>query len=104
MEVIRASAPGRAGIVGNPSDMYGGSVVSCSTRERAYCELAPSDRLILEAAGEREEIGALDDMEFRGDRLDIAKAVLSWFDLGPENAGFRLSTRTDIPENAGLAG
>jgi hypothetical protein len=27
MEAIRYSAPGRAGIIGNPSDMYGGSVI-----------------------------------------------------------------------------
>ena len=43
MDTITASAPGRAGIVGNPSDMYGGSVLSCSTYERAYCTLTPSD-------------------------------------------------------------
>lgn len=39
MKVIQASAPGRCGIVGNPSDIYGGVVVSCSVPARARCRL-----------------------------------------------------------------
>ena len=38
--MILASAPGRCGLVGNPTDMYGGSVLSLSTRERAHCTLS----------------------------------------------------------------
>jgi galactokinase len=34
MRVI-ATAPGRCGVLGNPTDMYGGSVLSCSLSERA---------------------------------------------------------------------
>jgi galactokinase len=37
--MIVATAPGRCGVLGNPTDMYGGSVISCSTRERARCEI-----------------------------------------------------------------
>ena len=33
--LITATAPGRAGIVGNPTDGYGGSVISCTLAERA---------------------------------------------------------------------
>jgi galactokinase/mevalonate kinase-like predicted kinase len=104
MESIIASAPGRAGIVGNPSDMYGGSVVSCSTYERAYCRLSPSDYLSVEAVDEKERILSLDDFEPRKDRLDISKSVLKWFNIDVSKARFKLSTWTDIPENAGLAG
>jgi galactokinase/mevalonate kinase-like predicted kinase len=104
MDVISASAPGRAGIVGNPSDMYGGSVVSCSTSERAYCTISPSDTLILEAPGEIAEIKTAEDLTLRHDRLDISKAVIRWFDLDVKNTKIRVSTRTDVPENAGLAG
>lgn len=39
MKSIQASAPGRCGIVGNPSDIYGGAVVSCSVPARATCRL-----------------------------------------------------------------
>jgi galactokinase/mevalonate kinase-like predicted kinase len=34
-----ASAPGRCGIIGNPSDVYGGRVLSCSLPARATCRL-----------------------------------------------------------------
>ncbi len=37
--VIEASAPGRCGIVGNPTDIYGGRVISCSVPARAVCRL-----------------------------------------------------------------
>ncbi|MHB8637000.1 MAG: GHMP family kinase ATP-binding protein [Fimbriimonadaceae bacterium] len=36
---FQASAPGRCGIVGNPSDIYGGAVVSCSIPARNSCTL-----------------------------------------------------------------
>lgn len=32
--MIRVTAPGRAGIVGNPTDGYGGALVCCSITER----------------------------------------------------------------------
>ena len=104
MDTILASAPGRAGIVGNPSDMYGGSVVSCSTFERARCALTASETLVLEAPGVTQTIRTPEDLELRQDRLDISKAVLRWFGVDVGAARFKLSTRTDIPENAGLAG
>jgi len=31
---IISTAPGRAGIIGNPTDMYGGAVISCSIGPR----------------------------------------------------------------------
>lgn len=56
-KLIVASAPGRCGIIGNPSDIYGGRVVSCSTAARARCRLhtgevgpAPEDARLLYAA------------------------------------------------------
>ena len=42
---VLASAPGRAGILGNPTDGYGGAVMSCSLAERASVTLAGSDVL-----------------------------------------------------------
>ncbi len=60
MRVIQASAPGRCGIVGNPSDIYGGVVLSCSTPARATCRLTldvetqlPSDPTLWNAATAR---------------------------------------------------
>ncbi|MES2462851.1 MAG: hypothetical protein V4671_19890 [Armatimonadota bacterium] len=103
--MIVATAPGRCGILGNPTDMYGGSVISCSTKERARCEIHDADSLIVEADnGDRQEITSLDDLAPRGDRVDLAKAVLTGMKVTPGTHKFRLVTSTDIPMQAGLAG
>ncbi|NLZ52741.1 MAG: GHMP kinase, partial [Thermoanaerobacteraceae bacterium] len=33
--MIRVTAPGRAGIIGNPTDGYGGTMIACSIKNRA---------------------------------------------------------------------
>ncbi len=55
-----ASAPGRCGIVGNPTDLYGGRVLSCSLPARATCRLTlgedqslPEDTTLWDAAFRR---------------------------------------------------
>lgn len=102
--IIRASAPGRTGIVGNPTDMYGGSVLSCTTVERAVCELSPSDTLTLTVAGETVTLSTPDDLAARDDIFDLPRAVLRGRGISPESHRFALTTDTDIPMQAGLAG
>jgi galactokinase/mevalonate kinase-like predicted kinase len=100
--IIECSAPGRAGVIGNPTDMYGGSVISCSTRERARVTLRPADALTLETGSEQRVIRSDDDLRIQGDIFDIARAVL----VGSESTGINvhLSWATDIPFRAGLSG
>lgn len=102
--MISSSAPGRCGIVGNPTDMYGGSVISCSTTERAYCTLMESPKLTLSVGNYTEEITTDDDLKLTGSHTDIPKAVLIYFGLGPDNFQVRLHATSDVPERAGLAG
>ena len=102
--MIVSSAPGRCGIVGNPTDMYGGSVISCSTAERAHCALVESRGLVVCVDRFREEIRTADDLKLTGTHLDIPKAILNYFGLTPDNFGFRLQASSDVPERAGLAG
>ena len=105
--MIVASAPGRCGVLGNPTDMYGGSVISCSLSERATCTLSDSDELTLEADnGECQIITSLAELEPSPDfpRLDLAKAVLKGMGVVPGTVAFQLTTRTEIPMQAGLAG
>ncbi len=105
--MIVATAPGRCGVLGNPTDMYGGSVISCSLSERATCTLSDSDALILEADnGEWQVIASVADLEPSPDfpRLDLAKAVLKGMGIAPSEVGFHLTTSTEIPMQAGLAG
>ncbi len=106
MNEIVATAPGRCGIIGNPTDMYGGSVISCTTRERATCRLVDEtqDGIGITNGGEEALIRTVADLELRGDHLDIARAALLYFKVDPERHGFTLHLSTDIPMRAGLAG
>ena len=107
MALIQASAPGRCGLLGNPSDMYGGSVLSCSLDERAVCDLEEASVLTLASEGDQwQEIRSLDDLlpDERFPLLDLAKAVLRGLDVDPSVHRFHLKTSTQIPMQAGLAG
>lgn len=46
---IVASAPGRAGLLGNPSDMYGGTVIAIAVPRRAFVAIRSAPRLRLAA-------------------------------------------------------
>ena len=45
--MIEASAPARAGVIGNPTDGYGGSLISCTLGARANVRLSPCERIEL---------------------------------------------------------
>jgi galactokinase/mevalonate kinase-like predicted kinase len=98
---ILVSAPGRCGIIGNPTDMYGGSVLSCSIEPRAYALVEPAERLTLVSLGKPLEIGGRDDLTLRGDVYDISKACLT--ELHLVDAPIRLTVWSDIPFASGLS-
>ncbi len=80
---VSFSAPGRCGIIGNPSDIYGGVVVSCSVPTRAYCTLTLGEK------GEPPEDPTL------------WNAALTRFPLeGP----VKVEWHTDIPRSSGISG
>ncbi|HAA78338.1 TPA: hypothetical protein DCE37_24840 [Candidatus Latescibacteria bacterium] len=96
-----ATAPGRAGIIGNPTDMYGGSVISVSTRERAAVLIEPADHLTFEVAGETFLVNGPDDLILDGGYFDVAKAICDFLDLS--DAKFRLRWSCNVPFSAGLS-
>jgi len=102
--IVETSAPGRAGIVGNPSDMYGGSMLSAATRERARCRVEPADALTLTIGGESAAPRTAADLVPIGDRVDIARAALRALGIDPATERFRLEASTEVPISAGLAG
>jgi len=105
--MIHASAPGRCGLIGNPTDMYGGTVISCSTRERASCALSYEvDRLTVTVSGQRLIMQTRDDLTLHpGDYHNVARAALSALEIDPASAApFHLRADTEIPMQAGLAG
>ncbi|MCK4590537.1 MAG: hypothetical protein KAT86_02195 [Candidatus Latescibacteria bacterium] len=100
--MIVSSAPGRAGIIGNPSDMYGGGVISCTTVERAEVVVEECDQLVFETGGQTLVVNEKKDLRLQGDRFDVARAVIGFLEL--EKLKFKLSFRSDIPVQAGLSG
>jgi len=99
---ITCSAPGRAGIIGNPTDMYGGAVLSCSVEMRACVTITPSDRLTLVTDGQECRIAGRDDLRPRGDLFDVARAVLDYMRLPP--LACRVEYESQIPLRSGLSG
>ncbi len=99
---VVCSAPGRAGIIGNPTDMYGGAVLSCSVDMRARVELTPGRGITLETAGQTCRISSRDDLRPAGDRFDVVRAVLEYLRLPELNC--HVSYESQIPMRSGLAG
>jgi len=99
---IVCSAPGRAGIIGNPTDIYGGSVLSCSVALRARVTIIPDDRLVLATGGQECTITSRADLRPRGDLFDVARAVLDY--LRMPSLRCRVEYSSEIPLRSGLAG
>ena len=102
--MIVATAPGRCGIVGNPTDIYGGSVLSISTKERARCVLRQSSQLEANSSGERAVFRDRSDLKQTGDKLDIVRAALTYFNIGQAEARLSIELSSEIPMQAGMAG
>jgi len=99
---VVASAPGRCGILGNPTDGYGGSVISCSLAERAVVTVSPSLDTTITIGGESTALRDREDYELKQDRFDCARAVLNFMRLRDQPVSIEIST--SIPIQAGLAG
>lgn len=101
-KAVHCSAPGRCGIIGNPTDMYGGTVISCSIPYRAHALVEPSDKLEISVAGQELVVRDVDDLTLNGDYFDVTRAVLDY--LRDADLRCRISYWTDIPVKAGVAG
>lgn len=101
-DVITYSAPGRCGIVGNPSDMYGGSVISCSTRERAYVSVENHDILEILVEGKSRQIHKPEDLIQDHGMFDAVLAAIEYLNL--RDARIRITVTSSIPVSAGLSG
>lgn len=102
--MIRASAPGRCGLVGNPTDGYGGTVISSSLTERAVVEIVPADDIVVDVCGHREQISGLADLTLTQSFTDVAKAVFTYLPDAVQHQKFHLTASTTVPLCAGLAG
>ena len=109
----------RAGLLGNPSDGYGGKVVACPVRNLGVeVAVRPAEGVIIAAGGVRVEIPTLDeaisgDMLPEADRLErlVLAALCRFSRERPEAmrpagraAGLAIECSTTIPRQVGLAG
>jgi galactokinase/mevalonate kinase-like predicted kinase len=99
---IICSAPGRAGIIGNPTDMYGGSVLSCSVGLRARVAIAPADTLTLATNNQECHITNREDLRPRKDLFDLPRAILDYMRL--PRLACRVEYESEIPLRSGMAG
>ena len=102
-KIVVATAPGRAGILGNPTDGYGGSVVSCSVAYRARVEIEEAADLCV-TIGDQTTVFTDDRLDFvlKDDLFDCVRAVLTY--LKRHDLEARITISTEIPVQAGLAG
>ena len=102
MARVVCSAPGRAGIVGNPSDMYGGAVLCCSVGMRARVTISPAPGLVLETDEKQCHINGREDLRPQGDLFDLPRAILDYMRLPP--LACRVSYESEIPLRSGMSG
>ncbi len=100
--VLVVTAPARANLIGNPSDQYGGSTLSCSVPLRARVEVSAAPKGLLETAGQSFRIAGAEDLAPRGDRFDIARCVLAH--LGIDRPEVCVRYGSEIPLQSGMAG
>ena len=100
--MIEASAPARAGVIGNPTDGYGGSLISCTLGVRARVRLTECKRIELKFAGQECIIADEGDLRLDGGVFDIARSVIRFLRIADRT--FRLEGESDIPFRSGLAG
>jgi len=100
---VAASAPARANLIGNPSDLYGGAVLGCAVPCRARVELCEAPDLELASGGDRVVLRHRDDLTLRGDGFDVARAALATVDA-PLALRARIAYDSEIPFGSGLAG
>lgn len=118
--MITHSVPARVGLLGNPSDGYGGRTLALTVDKfSATVELEESERLEIVAAPDDMPVwGSVEGLVDRVDRqgygtgrqllaatirtfVDVMASV-DRYDLGPR--AFRLSYHTSIPRQVGMAG
>ena len=95
------TAPARANLIGNPSDLYGGAVLGCAVPCRARVEMRAADRLEVATGGAALVIASRDDLRLAGDRFDVARAALA---AQPALPRARIAYDSEIPFGSGLAG
>ena len=100
--MIQVTAAGRAGIIGNPTDGYGGTLISCSIKNRAVTTIEDNDVLLIKNSFGEVVLRWENDFENKGDYFDIVRSVLRH--LKAYDLKAKITTHSNVPLQAGLAG
>jgi len=96
--VFCSSAPGRIGILGNPSDIYGGKIIAMAIQYRAEVSVNCSSEFSVKTAEGKEADKSLSRLiEASLDRLVNEKWI-------KKKIPIEVSVRTDIPRESGMGG
>lgn len=95
------TAPARANLIGNPSDLYGGAVLGCAVPCRARVAVTEAPQLEVATDGATTVIASRGDLRLQDDRFDVARAALA---AQPELPRVRIAYDSEIPFGSGLAG
>ncbi len=95
--MVEKRAYGRVGLLGNPSDIYGGKCISFTFDKSAEVGVDKSDELRIVGNGGIEER----TLEYNG-RHDLVKASIRY--IGLENRKILVKYDSSVPLGAGLAG
>ena len=99
---IVATAPGRAGIIGNPTDGYGGAVLSSTLAERAHVVIETADEFRVKVGELATVFRAPRDYLLKNDRFDVVRAVMQYF--GHTDLKLSIAVTTEVPVQGGLSG
>lgn len=100
--MIKSTTAGRAGIIGNPTDGYGGTMIACSVKNNAIATIENHDKLLVQNEFGKTALRWENDFENKGDYFDIFRSVLRY--LKAYDIKAKITTRSNIPVQAGLAG
>lgn len=100
--MIRVTTAGRAGIIGNPTDGYGGSMIACSIANKAQTTIEENDELLLVNGFGSKVLRWQNDFNNQGDYFDIIRCVLRYLKLYDLKA--KIAVSSTIPVQAGLSG
>ena len=98
MNEIKTEAFARVGLLGNPSDIYGGKGISCAIDKRVKLSLKENSELVLRSNYEGEE---KNNTHYNG-KHNLVKACINH--LGLQNHPFEITYESNIPKESGLAG
>ncbi len=97
--MISSSAPGRIGVLGNPSDIYGGKVIAMAIQYRAYVWLKPASSFSVKTS-----CGGDVDVSL----FNLVKASFTrlWREgwIKESSPRMEVTIKTDIPREAGMGG